>query len=129
MTQQASLRSACRTTAFAVMALIIVSIGTGRATAAVLYATSNVGNQIDKVDTVANTVTTYLNTPSAVDSIMFDSAQRVIYTQDTAGDVRRYDPSISTRHGDRQRLEHSCRHRAGTGRQHNVGQRIREREY
>jgi streptogramin lyase len=76
------------------MALIIVSIGTGRAVAAVLYATSNTGNQIDRVDTVANTVTTYLNTPSAVDSIMFDSAQRVIYTQDNAGDVRRYDPSI-----------------------------------
>ena len=71
-----------------------VSVGSGRAVAAILYATSNTGNQIDRVDTVANTVTTYLTTPAAVDSIMFDSAQRVIYTQDNAGDVRRYDPSI-----------------------------------
>ena len=78
------------------MVLSIVSVGSGRAAAATLYATSISGSQIDTVDTVANTVTTYLTTPSATDSIMFDSAHRVIYTENTSGQVRRYDPILST---------------------------------
>jgi sugar lactone lactonase YvrE len=80
----------------AAVILSIVSIVSGRAQAAELYATSIAGSQIDKVDTVANTVTTYLNTPSAADSIMFDSTQRVIYTQLFSGQVRRFDPTNST---------------------------------
>ena len=96
MTQQASLIAACKRAAFAVMVLTVVSAGSGRAVATVLYATSIAGSQIDKVDTVANTVTTYLTTPSAADSIMFDSSQNVIYTEVTAGEVMRYDPNTFT---------------------------------
>jgi len=69
----------------------------GRPTsAAELYATSIAGSQIDKVDTVTHAVSTFVNTPSAADSIIFDSMQRVIYTEIFNGDVRRYDPSNST---------------------------------
>jgi streptogramin lyase len=93
---RSTLISACRKTALAVVALSLVSAGSERAPAAVLYATSIGGSQIDKVDTVANTVTTYLNTPSAADSIMFDPAQRVLYTQLYTGQVRRYDPTSLT---------------------------------
>ena len=95
MTHLASYISTGRKAAFTVIALGLISLGTGRASAIELYATSIASNQIDRVDTVANTVTTYLNTLSAADSIMFDSAQRVIYTQLFTGDVLRYDPTSS----------------------------------
>ena len=96
MTRQSALVLACSRTASAVVVLGILSMCAGRAPAAELYATSIGGSQIYKVDTVANTATSYLVTPSAADSIMFDSSQRVIYTQLYTGEVRRFDPSNST---------------------------------
>ena len=96
MTQPALSILACRRSRLAALALSFVLVASGQAAAAELYATSIAGSQIDKVDTVANTVTTYLNTPSAADSIMFDSSQRVIYTQLYTGEVRRFDPSGPT---------------------------------
>ena len=121
-TQQASSISACRKTAIAGMILIIVSVGSGRAAAAMLYATSISGDQIDRVDTVANTVTLYLNTPSSTDSIIFDSSQRVIYTEDTARRGTPIRSEHSQRHGNCHRLGHPCRHGARTRRQHHAGQ-------
>jgi hypothetical protein len=91
----ASSISTSRKAVFTLIALTILALGSGPAFAIELYATSITNSQIDQVDTVANTVTTYLNTPSAADSIMFDNAQRLIYTQLFTGDVSRYDP-IST---------------------------------
>ncbi len=79
--------------AVAVIVLSMVSVVSVRASADVLYATSIGGSQIDKVDTVANSASLYLNTPSAADSIIFDSTQRVIYTALYLGEVRRYDPT------------------------------------
>jgi sugar lactone lactonase YvrE len=88
--------SVCRRTVVVLVALVIVSIGSGSASAATLYATSIAGSQIDKVDTVANTVNLFFGTSSGADSIMFDSQQRAIYTLHFAGEVRRYDPSNAT---------------------------------
>jgi sugar lactone lactonase YvrE len=81
-----------------VLTLLAGSLFIGRVQAATLYATSISGSQIDKVDTVANTVTTYLNTPSAADSIIFDASGNVIYTELYTGQVVRYNPitTIST---------------------------------
>jgi DNA-binding beta-propeller fold protein YncE len=61
-----------------------------------LYATSISGSKINKVDTNTQGVTTLLNTPSAADSLIFDNAGRIIYTQLFTGQLRRYDPSTST---------------------------------
>ena len=93
MIQQRSIFLAYRKTICAVMALSIVFAVGGRARAIDLYATSIAGSQIDKVDTVTNSVSTYLSTPSAADSIIFDNSQRVIYTAINSGEVRRYDPA------------------------------------
>ncbi len=95
MIQSVSTLTMCRRAAFAVMVSGVIWAGGGRALAAQLYATCITNSQIDAVDTVANTVTTFLNTPSAADSIMFDTSGRVIYTQLYTGQVRRYDPSSS----------------------------------
>jgi sugar lactone lactonase YvrE len=91
--QQRLINLAYRKTICAVVALSIVLAVGGRAAAIDLYATSIAGSQIDKVDTVTNSVSTYLSTPSAADSIMFDTTQRVIYTAINTGEVRRYDPT------------------------------------
>ena len=88
--------NARKQTALAVAVLGVGLVIGGRAQAETLYATSISGSQIDQVDTVANTVTTYLNTPSAADSIIFDSAGNVIYTELYTGDVVRYDPNTTT---------------------------------
>ncbi len=96
MTQQASSILACRKTVFAALVLGIVSVVGVRAPAAELYATSIAGSQIVKVDTVANTATPYHNTPSGADSLIFDSAHRVVYTQVFTGQVRRFDPAGPT---------------------------------
>jgi len=61
-----------------------------------LYATSISGSKINKVDTNTQAVTTLVNTPSAADSLVFDSAGRIIYTQLYTGELRRYDPFTST---------------------------------
>src|ERR1039457_5556906 len=82
--------------AVAVVALGVVMAGGGRAMAAQLYTTCITNSQIDAVDTVANTVTTFLNTPSAADSIIFDGSGRVIYTELYTGQVLRYDPITTT---------------------------------
>jgi hypothetical protein len=94
--QQTLSIQACGKSAFAAIILSTVSVVGVRAQAAVLYATSIAGSQIDKVDTVANSVTTYLNTPSAADSIIFDTSQRVLYTEIFNGQVWRYDPTGPT---------------------------------
>ena len=78
-----------------VLALFIGWLVVSRAQAATLYATSISGSQIDKVDTVANSVTTYLDTPSAADSIIFDSSGNVIYTELYTGNVVKYDPNTT----------------------------------
>ena len=78
------------------MALVVVLIGSGRASATTLYATSIAGSEIYQVDTVANTATPYLNTQYPADSIIFDLSQNVIYTRITTGEVRLYNPSSST---------------------------------
>jgi sugar lactone lactonase YvrE len=83
------------TKALALLAGSIVLLGGSRSEATTLYATSYAGNQIDAVDTVANTVAPYLYTSSGVDSVMFDTAQRVIYTLHAAGQVVRYDPNTA----------------------------------
>lgn len=90
--------AAYRNTAFAVMALCLISVGSERAPAAILYATSvpTTGGEIYQVDTVANTVAPYLNTQYPTDSVMFDSAQNVIYTRIGTGEVRLYDPNSAT---------------------------------
>ena len=77
------------------LALFAGSLFVGRVQAATLYATSISGSQIDKVDTVANSVTTYLNTPSAADSIIFDASGNVIYTELYTGQVIRYNPNTT----------------------------------
>src|SRR5271165_2582501 len=76
----------------AIPALFLGSFVLGRAQAATLYATSISGSQIYQVDTSTNTVTNYVTTPTAPDSIIFDSSGRVIYSQLYAGEVDRYDP-------------------------------------
>jgi sugar lactone lactonase YvrE len=86
----------CRNIRIAVMFSGIVLAGSGQARAALLYATALTNNQIDAVDTVANTVTTFLNTPSAADSIIFDGSGRLIYTELYANSVWRYDPITLT---------------------------------
>jgi sugar lactone lactonase YvrE len=64
--------------------------------AATLYATANNGySEIDKVDTVANTVTTFLNTPAPPDSIIFDTSGNVIYSTVGAGQVVKYNPNTT----------------------------------
>ena len=88
--------TACRNLCMAVMVSGIVLAGSGRAWAAELYTTCITNSQIDAVDTVANTVTTFLNTPSAADSIIFDGSGRVIYTELYTGEVWRYDPITTT---------------------------------
>ena len=90
------LTSACGATALALVACGLVLIGSGPASsAAILYATSvpASGGEIYQVDTVANTVTPYLNTQYPTDSVMFDSAQNVIYTRISTGEVRLYNPT------------------------------------
>ena len=96
MSQQTSSISVCRRTIFAVMALVVVLIGSGRASGTTLYSTSIAGSEIYQVDTVANTATPYLNTQYPADSIIFDLSQNVIYTRITTGEVRLYNPSSST---------------------------------
>src|ERR1017187_5372360 len=96
LTQHTLSISACRKTAFAVIALSIVFVCSGRASATQLYATSISGSEIYHVDTVANTVTPYLNTQYPADSVMFDTSQNVIYTRLTIGEVRLYNPNSST---------------------------------
>jgi sugar lactone lactonase YvrE len=93
VTQQRWTILSYRTAVHAAMALCIVSALAGRADAITLYATSIAGSQIDAVDTVTQSVSTYASTPSAADSIMFDNSQRLIYTAIFSGDVRRYDPA------------------------------------
>ena len=88
-----------------VIALGLVTLLGRPTSAAELYATSIAGSQIDKVDTVANTVTTFLNTPSAADSIMFDSMQRVIYTQTLLRRSAAFRFDQFDRRADRQRLQ------------------------
>ena len=58
-----------------------------------LYATSIVTNQILKVDTVTGSVVPILNSAGGVDSLVFDSAGRIIYSQAASGGVRRFDPA------------------------------------
>lgn len=94
MTQQHSTTPTHRTAIVTAIALTIILAVGGRAAAIELYATSIGGSQIDKVDTVTNSVSLYLNTPSAADSIIFDSTQRVLYTALYLGEVRRYDPTV-----------------------------------
>jgi len=79
--------------ASALLALGIVTLGSRGARAAQLYTTSISGNAIFQVDTVALTVTPFLNTVSAADSVMFDSSQNVIYTRILTGEVRLYNPN------------------------------------
>ncbi len=96
MIRNVSSKSARRNAVIAAVVLGIVSLSGGRAWGTTLYATSISGSQIDKVDTAAVSWSLYLNTPSAADSIMFDSSQRIIYDQLFTGQVRRYDPSAAT---------------------------------
>jgi sugar lactone lactonase YvrE len=93
---RASLVLARGTLGLAVLAGGIVWLGSSRASATILYATSIAGQNISQVDTVANTVSTYFNTSSGADSIMFDPSQRLIYTLHYTGEVRRYDPMTLT---------------------------------
>ncbi len=58
-----------------------------------LYATSVVTNQILRVDTVTNSVVPLLDSSGGVDSLVFDSTGRIIYSQASSGEVRRFDPS------------------------------------
>ena len=81
---------------FAVAVLGLISQFSNPAQATILYATSVTNSLIDRVDMSTNTVTTYLNTPSDADSIMFDSAGRLIYTELYTTNVDRYDPSTLT---------------------------------
>jgi sugar lactone lactonase YvrE len=81
--------------ALAILASSLVLLGSSRAEATTLYATSYPGNQIDAADTVANTVSLYLLASSGVDSVMFDTSQRVIYTLHSVGQVIRYDPNTA----------------------------------
>ena len=66
------------------------------ATAEELYATSISGSKINKVDTNTLGVSLLLNTPSAADSLIFDGAGRIIYTQLYTGELRRFDPFTNT---------------------------------
>ncbi|HTQ39472.1 MAG TPA: PEP-CTERM sorting domain-containing protein [Pirellulales bacterium] len=78
-----------------IMVVFASCFAVGRAQAETLYATANGGySEIDQVDTVTNSVTTYLNTPAPPDSVMFDSSGDVIYSTVTVGNgqVVKYDP-------------------------------------
>ncbi len=80
-----------RTGLAAFLAVIAALLAPGRAPAAMLFGTSDQG-RIDLIDTTANTVTTVLNAGTDVDSLVFDTSGRIIYTAINVGQVRRYDP-------------------------------------
>lgn len=90
-----ALMAMCSRIAFAILSLSLILSGANRVHAAVLDVTSIVGSQIDQVDTSLNTVSTFYNTPSAADSIMFDPSGEVIYTQLFNGQVRLYNPNTT----------------------------------
>ncbi len=74
---------------------LVACVTVSRAQAETLYATANDGySEIDQVDTVTNSVTTYLNTIAPPDSVMFDSSGDVIYSTVTVGNgqVVKYNP-------------------------------------
>jgi hypothetical protein len=80
---------------FGVLVLFASCLVVSRARAETLYATANDGySEIDQVDTVTNSVTTYLNTIAPPDSVMFDSSGDVIYSTVTFGngEVVKYNP-------------------------------------
>jgi streptogramin lyase len=83
----------CQKMAILILALTLAMVAIGKASAATLYATSIGGSQIDKVNTVANTETTFINTPSAADSIIFDASGNMLYTELYTGQIRRYNPT------------------------------------
>ena len=63
------------------------------ASAQTLYATSINTGIIYKVDVPTHHVTPYFNTGAALDSLFFDAAGRIIYSQLNAGRVMAYDPN------------------------------------
>ncbi|MGD0137803.1 MAG: PEP-CTERM sorting domain-containing protein [Tepidisphaeraceae bacterium] len=68
-----------------------------RTQAATLFATANNGySEIDQVNTITNSVTTYLNTPAPPDSIIFDTSGNPIYSTVGAGQVIKYNPITTT---------------------------------
>jgi streptogramin lyase len=80
-------------TALAILMGLLVVCPTQAAT---LYATANNGySEIDKVDTVTNSVTTYLNTPAPPDSLIFDTSGNVIYSTVGTGQVVKYNPNTT----------------------------------
>jgi len=83
----------CQKMALSILALTLALVPIGKASAATLYATSIGGSQIDKVNTVANTETTFIHTPSAADSIIFDASGNMLYTELYTGQIRRYNPT------------------------------------
>lgn len=64
--------------------------------AATLFGTSFEGKNLFKYDTITNTTSTVLNTSSGADSMVFDSAGRIVYSLEFIGEVRRFDPSTNT---------------------------------
>lgn len=77
-----------------VLALFIGWLVVGRAQATILYATENDGySEIAQVNTVTNTVATYLNTIAPPDSLIFDPSGDAIYSTVTTGQVIKYDPN------------------------------------
>jgi sugar lactone lactonase YvrE len=64
--------------------------------AEIIYATSINTNQVFSVDTVAHTATPIFTAPSALDSLVFDSTGRIIYTELDTGVVAAYNPITHT---------------------------------
>jgi sugar lactone lactonase YvrE len=75
--------------------LTTVWLGTSQAHATTLYATSVSGSRVDQADTATLVDTTYLNTPTAPDSIIFDGSGNLIYSALYTGQVIRYDPNTT----------------------------------
>jgi sugar lactone lactonase YvrE len=84
------------TNGLSIVALTVAPFATRHARATTLYATSVSQSQIDKVDTVTNSVTTVLAPPSAPDSIIFDGSGNIIYSGLYTGQVVRYNPMTNT---------------------------------
>jgi streptogramin lyase len=77
------------------LAVLAVIATPGRAPADMLFATSDQA-RLDRIDTSTNQVTTILNTAGGVDSLVFDTSGRLIYSLNGLGQVHRFNPATHT---------------------------------
>jgi sugar lactone lactonase YvrE len=91
------IRRTVRSVETAVLAAIIGLTGfSHRVSAEILYATSINSGQIFSVDTVAHTATPAFNSGVSLDSLFFDPAGRIIYSELNNGTVSAFNPNTNT---------------------------------